>query len=158
MRYVFHHRYFVLFFHSKESLIRVSPHVKVALLLGVLADVAVDVVLVVVLLLVPQLRHPLQQSPHGPLAPGLAPLPGRGPVGGVGLGVGVEGEEVEDLVCGHGLQGGVVAADDGVGGLELELLEAHDLLLDRVAGDQAVNVHDLKGDGVFIRYFSLTFA
>jgi len=48
------------------------------------------------------------------------------------------------LLFAHRLEAGVVLRDDRVGRLQLELLQAHDLLLNRVASDQSVNVHNLK--------------
>lgn len=52
----------------------------------------------------------------------------------------VQSEEVEELVGAHALQAGVVLADDGVGDAHLELLQTHDLLLQRAPSDQSVHV------------------
>lgn len=54
--------------------------------------------------------------------------------------VGVDLEEVEELVGAHGLERGVFLRDDGVGNVDLEFLQAHNLLLERAAGDEAVDV------------------
>lgn len=53
----------------------------------------------------------------------------------------VQSEEVEELVCAHALQAGVVLADDSVGDAHLEFLQTHDLLLQCASCDQPVHVH-----------------
>lgn len=53
----------------------------------------------------------------------------------------VQGEEVEELVGAHTLQAGVLLADDRVGDVHLELLQAHDLLLQGATRDQTIHVH-----------------
>lgn len=66
-------------------------------------------------------------------------------MGGAGRGAAlshlVQSEEVEELVGAHALHAGVVLADDGVGDAHLELLQTHDLLLQRAPSDQSVHVH-----------------
>lgn len=53
----------------------------------------------------------------------------------------VECEEVEELVCAHALQAGVLLAYNSVSDAHLELLQSHDLLLQRASCDQPVHVH-----------------
>lgn len=54
----------------------------------------------------------------------------------------VQCEQVEQLVCAHALHAGVVLADDRVSDAHFELLQAHDLLLQRASCDQPVYVDD----------------
>lgn len=54
----------------------------------------------------------------------------------------VQSEEVEELVCAHALQAGVVLADHRVGDAHLEFLQTHDLLLQCASCDQPVHVDD----------------
>lgn len=54
----------------------------------------------------------------------------------------VQTKEVEELVCAHALQAGIVLADDSVGDAHLELLQTHDLLLQCASCDQPVYVDD----------------
>lgn len=53
----------------------------------------------------------------------------------------VQGEEVEELVGAHTLQAGVLLADDRVGDVHLELLQAHDLLFQGAPSDQTIHIH-----------------
>ena len=116
------------------------------------AHVVLDVVLLLVLVVLPQLRHLLQDGPDGPRHPLVRG--GRTGIGAANARLTVssssafasflQAEQVEHLVGGHGLEAGVVRGDHRVGRLQLELLEAEDLLLDRVARDQTVDVYDLK--------------
>lgn len=97
---------------------------------------------------VPQLWHVLQDGLDGP-GRSLSPAAGVFIIGSsvpiAAAAALLQAEQVEDLVRCHGLETGVVRGDDGVGRLQLELLEPQDLLLNSVAGDQAVHVHNLGG-------------
>ena len=52
-------------------------------------------------------------------------------------------KEVQQLVGPHAAQRRIVRADDSLGNVQLEALQPHDLLLQRVFGDEAVDVDRL---------------
>ena len=53
-------------------------------------------------------------------------------------------EKVEKLVGAHAAQGRVVRANNSLGNVELEALQAHDLLFQRVPRDKPIDVDSLR--------------
>ena len=113
-------------------------------------DEGVQIVLGVVLFLTPQLGQRLERRPESgwqtsAAAAAVGRIRHRGSAGRfllTALDV-VQGEQVQQLVGGHRLQAGVLGADDRVGCVQFELLQTHDLLLERAARDQPVHGDDL---------------